>query len=412
MKFGYIRLHTSLHIKWSYESLGLILIALVMSVGGIYSYSSISFLMPLLTLFLIWFQGGLKNISFHIYPSFFFLFLLLMWAGISVFWTPNPNVALKTLIALSVTFAFSFLFISCIININIIKNSSLLKKVCDFLKILTFFLIFLILLQVFADSLHIGLIKKYEGLPYMMKPTGSILGLISFVYCALLWINNNKILSVFMFVFLIFLIHLTLCQTAFYGILLATFIFVISYLMPFWTTRIAMVGSYTVLILSPVLFSYAFLPSLILKWPSLHWIVSRSFYHRFLAWDAYSEKFFEQPFLGWGLESTRSVLTKPFLAEGYENTIHPHNNALQAYVELGLIGGILYALFFSSLFLFIEKQIKDRLSVAVCNATLTFGFVASEINHNLWRNYWLSVVALTAGLLIFFLKAREAQLRA
>ena len=94
----------------------------------------------------------------------------------------------------------------------------------------------------------------------------------------------------------------------------------------------------------------------------------------------------------------------------YDCLLHPHNNSVQAFFELGLIGGILFALFFASLFLLVEKHVKDRFSVAVCNATLAYGFIGAEITHNLWRNYWLSLVVLTAGLVILFLKAREEQL--
>ena len=80
-------------------------------------------------------------------------------------------------------------------------------------------------------------------------------------------------------------------------------------------------------------------------------------------------------------------------------------------MELGVVGGVLFALFFASLFWVVEKYVKDRLSVAVCNATLAFGFIAGEVTHSVWRNYWLAVVTLTAGLIILFIKAREEQLR-
>ena len=393
---------------WSYENLGLVIIALLMAVGGMYSNKIISLLMPFLTLVLIWIQGGLKNVPFRLASPLAFLLLLLSWSGLSLFWAENASAALKTFLSLGGTFIFSLLFISCLMK----ATPDLISKAYKIMKIAGFLLMCLIVFQAFIDTFHINVFKTIKDSPYMMKPAGSILGLVAFVGCAFLWINENKILSIFTFLLIISLICLTLCQTALYGILLASCAFILSYAMPFWTTRISMVASYTFLIISPLLYTYFFPPAWVAQSSYFSWILNGSFFHRFLAWEFYSQKFFERPFLGWGVESSRYLPTEAFLAPGYENTFHPHNNGIQAYVELGIPGGVLYALFFAALFWLVGKNVKDRLSVAVCNATLTFGFVEAVITHNAWRNYWLSLVTLTVGMIILFLKAREAQLHA
>ncbi len=398
----------SLNKTGSYENLGLIFIALLIAIGGMYSLKLISLLMPLLTLLLIWVQGGIKNISLPVSSPLVFFLLLLSWAGLSIYWAENSTAALKTFMSLSVTFVFAVLFISCLMR----ATPALISKVYTIMMIAGYILICLVVFQAFIDTFLIKFFKNLKDVPYMMKPTGSILGLMAFVGCAFLWINKNKFLSLFTFLLLIPLICLTLCQTAFYGLFLGTCAFILSYAMPFWMTRISMVASYTILILSPLFYTYFFPPGWVAGSPYFSWILNGSFFHRFLAWEFYSEKFFERPFLGWGIESARYLATKPFLAPGYENTFHPHNNGIQAYVELGIPGGILYALFFAALFWLVENHVKDRLSVAVCNATLAFGFVEAQITHNAWRNYWLSLVTLTIGLILLFLKAREAQLRA
>jgi exopolysaccharide production protein ExoQ len=392
----------------SYENVGLITIALLIAMGGVYSLNLISLLMPALTLIILWLQGGVKNVSLQTSSPIVLILLLLSWAGLSIFWAENPTAALKTVISLSITFIFAFLLISCLMR----ATPDLISKTYKTMKIAGFFLILLVVFQAFIDTFHIESFKNFKGVPYMMKPTGSILGLLAFVGCAFLWVKGERFLSIFTFLLLIPLICLTLCQTALYGILLATGVFILSYAMPFWMTRISMVATYTFLIISPLLYTYFFPPSWVVASPYFSWILSQSFFHRFLAWEFYSEKFFERPFLGWGVESARYLPTEPYLAPGYINTLHPHNNSIQAYVELGIPGGILYALFFAALFWLVSKNVKDRLSVAVCNATLAFGFVEAEITHNVWRNYWLSLVTLTVGLIILFLKVREGQLHA
>lgn len=71
---------------------------------------------------------------------------------------------------------------------------------------------------------------------------------------------------------------------------------------------------------------------------------------------------------------------------------------------------MLFALFFVSLFLMVEKYLKDRLSIAVCNATISFALIQVEFTHSLWHNHWISWAAFLTGMLMMFLKIRAAQL--
>ena len=119
-----------------------------------------------------------------------------------------------------------------------------------------------------------------------------------------------------------------------------------------------------------------------------------------------SVEFFEKPFLGWGLSSSRYIIDEGTIS-GVPNVMHPHKSVLQAYVELGLFGGVLFSFFVAFLFWAVEKHVKDRLSVAVCNATILFGLVLADMTHNLYRNYYLSLCAIAAGILILFIKDRE-----
>lgn len=399
----------SLNNIWSYESLGLIFIALVIAIGGIYSYKLFSLLMPLFTIMAIWTQGGLKNISFYISPPFVFLGLLVIWAGMSVFWTVSPVPALKTFMALSVTFIFALLLISSLAK----ATPEMISKAYILMILSGFFLMLFIIFQATHNLFHLGFFTGNLATFDAIKPTGSVLGLTAFVSCALICVHKNNFLFAFMIFFLLILLaYLTQCQTGLYGIVLATFMFILSYAMPFWMTRFSMIFTYTFLIFSPILHVYVFPPNRIMEMSGLNRIMNTSIFHRFLSWEFYSKKFLENPLLGWGVESSRYLPTEPNLSKGYSNLIHPHNGSAQAYVELGIIGGVLYALFFASLFWVVEKHVKDRLSVAVCNATIAFGVIAAEITHNFWRNYWLSLGALTVGLIMLFLKAREAQLRA
>lgn len=393
----------------SYENLIFFSLALLTAIGGIYSYKIMSFLLPILTFSALWFEGGLKKISFP-FPLPLLLFLcLLIWMGISVFWAENQEAAFKTFISTAVTFTFSLLLFQCLRE----ATPKLAAKVYTLVKFAGLLLVLFVLSQIYFDTFLNETIKNPPyPIPFMleMKPTGSIIGLAAFVSCAFLWIYENKILAILTFFLLFCLIILTFCQTAVYSMILGTLVFLLSYLMPVWITRFGMIASYTFLIFSPGLYVHILSPYLVATSPYLKWLVNYSLFHRMLGWEYYGKKFFEKPWLGWGAESSRYLPTNPELAPGFSHLLHPHNNSIQAYVELGIVGGVLYALFFSSLFYLVQKNVKDRLSIAVCNATITFGFLGAAITHNAWRNYWLSFAALTTGLIIVFLKARAAQL--
>lgn len=389
----------------------LFLLASFIAVAGLYTCKMFSFLLPAVTILVVWFEGGLRSLSFRLTPPLLLVLLLILWGGISFFWAEYQKEVLTTYISLMGTFISAVLLLSCMLR----ASPALISRVSYVVKVAGLLLLTLVISQIFMDTFVRPLLGFQEGaLPYMLKikPTGSILSLVAFVGCGFLWVNEQKVLSVLAFLVVFLTVILTRCGTAYYGLVLATLVFCCSYLLPFWITRILMIFSYTFVIFSPLFFTHILSPQQIATSPQLGWLFKYTFFHRALGWEYYSQKFFEKPLLGHSIGSSPYLSMGEEIAPGFQRLLHPHNNGLQAYTELGLVGGTLCALLFASLFLLIEKHVKDRLSVAVCNATVTFGFIAAEITHNMWRNYWLSLVALTAGALIIFLKSREVQLRA
>lgn len=392
----------------SYEKLILLLLSGLIAIGGLYSYKNLSLALPLLTFVVLWREGGIKKLSFSFSPPLLSFMLLVLWGGFSIIWAEHQGTALKAFISLALTFLCSLLFFSSLQH----ASPKLVEKAYQLLKLSGIFLIVLFIYQVSCDTFFQSHYTPLGSYILKMKPTGSILGFLAFVSCGFLWIYENKGIAIVTFMLLFCLVALSLCQTALYALILSTGVFACSFFMPFLTNRIAIGISTVWLLFSPFLHAYVISPAALAASPSLKWLINQSFFHRILAWDYYAKKFFEKPWLGWGIESSRYLPTEPELAPGLKHLLHPHNGCIQAYVELGVIGGLLYAFFFTSLFYLVGKHVKDRLAMAVCNATLTFAFIEAVITHNAWRNYWLSLAALTAGLIILFLRAREAQLHA
>jgi hypothetical protein len=94
------------------EKFGVILIALLFSIAGLYSLKLLSFLMPLMAILAVRSQGGIKNISVYVNFPIIIIFFLLLWIGITTFWTSLPIPALKAFISLCFIFFFSLLLIS------------------------------------------------------------------------------------------------------------------------------------------------------------------------------------------------------------------------------------------------------------------------------------------------------------
>ncbi|MBX9622169.1 MAG: O-antigen ligase family protein [Alphaproteobacteria bacterium] len=384
----------------SYENIGFLLFSLVFAVAGVYSTKLFSVLLPFLTCTFFITQKGWQNFKFDLpYLAIFFV-LFLGISALSVLSASHEKVALRSFYSLSMTLVFSYIFLVSILK----AKPDVILLVYKTLITIGLFLASLLVYQSIVDTFHLGFLERPS---HLLKPTGSVLGLLGFVTCAFVWTKDRKVIALFSFILMGLLIKMTICQTAIYAFILSSIFFFISYLAPFWVTRISMVSSFVLLLLNPVLYAYIIRPMELINMSYYSWFLNNSFFHRLLIWEYFSHKFFEKPLLGWGLGSSRYIYDKPKVVGGFSNVIHPHKGVLQAYVELGLFGGILFSLFVAFLFWVVEKYVKDRLSVAVCNATILFGLLLADTTHNLWRNYYLSLCVIAAGMVILFIKDRE-----
>lgn len=382
----------------SYENIGILLLSLVVAVAGVYSTKFFSILLPFLACTLFVTQKGWKNFKFDLPFLAIFFVLFLSISALSGLTAISRKAALQSFASLSMTLVFSYIFLSSILKVK----SAVILRVYKVLIIIGLLLAGLHVFQSTVDMFQVTLLMRQ---PSLLKSTGSVLGLLGFVTCAFVWTKDRKIIALFSFVLLGLLINLTTCQTAFYAFILASALFVISYLAPFWTTRISMITSFALLFLNPILHAYIIRPMELINISYYSWFLNNSFFSRLLIWEYFSHKFFEKPFLGWGLGSSRYIIDGGVIG-GIPNVMHPHKSILQAYVELGLFGGVLFSFFVAFLFWAVEKHVKDRLSVAVCNATILFGLVLADVTHSLCRNYFLSLCAIAAGVLILFIKDR------
>jgi O-antigen ligase len=95
----------------------------------------------------------------------------------------------------------------------------------------------------------------------------------------------------------------------------------------------------------------------------------------------------EHPWRGWGLDASRAF--SPSIQ------LHPHNGALQIWLELGAIGAVLAALTWAFLFRRLVREDRTLLTAASAGSAsvyLFFGFVSFGV----WQEWWLALAALVA----------------
>jgi len=132
--------------------------------------------------------------------------------------------------------------------------------------------------------------------------------------------------------------------------------------------------------------------------------------HRFVIWEFASQRIFEQPLFGWGLEAARTIPgghDQIFLFQFGDNPtmgqampLHPHNALVQIWLELGLIGLLLIAAVFSLIVVSIPESANNRAAPATMIAATACAFTIAELGFGIWQGWWMATLGLTAMIVI------------
>ncbi len=159
------------------------------------------------------------------------------------------------------------------------------------------------------------------------------------------------------------------------------------------------VGVWTCLILTVIYFAFA--PLVFLSsnagGASLPSDVGKISWHvRLDVWRFTSREITGHPWIGWGLDSSR--------AWPDHIPMHPHDAALQLWLETGAVGVALVALFWAWLFVRIDTFVdEDRSAAAMMTATAAAYLTIGAISFGVWQEWWLALgaFAITACVLVF-----------
>jgi len=166
---------------------------------------------------------------------------------------------------------------------------------------------------------------------------------------------------------------------------------ILAYVFPSIMLTFPMINHY---VFSSDNFQFASTPSTILY----------SFFARLKFWEFVNGKIFEKPLIGWGMASSKGFPgSDQEIASGIVSmSLHPHNNILQVWLELGGIGVLLFAL---SAFLLFRKNngLSRSLNAAqgtTCFCIITFAFISFSV----WHSFWIAWICITALAIIMLSK--------
>jgi exopolysaccharide production protein ExoQ len=119
-----------------------------------------------------------------------------------------------------------------------------------------------------------------------------------------------------------------------------------------------------------------------------------SIVHRLLIWEFVADKVTQRPALGWGMNSSSYVGNKDPLIHPERGKIgeaipsHPHNGALQVWLELGGIGALIFACLWASVLLRINRAILDTHTLALSLGLFTTVMMFWMVNFGIWSSWW------------------------
>lgn len=137
-------------------------------------------------------------------------------------------------------------------------------------------------------------------------------------------------------------------------------------------------------------------------------LIPNSAHHRLTIWHFGADKTLERPLFGWGLDGARSIPGGDdeipiYLMDGGDRVrmheqlmpLHPHNGALQWWLELGAVGAALVAAFSVALVKLASRQPSP--SGAVGLSMMVAALVVILVSYGVWQSWWQGTLWLAAA---------------
>ena len=234
--------------------------------------------------------------------------------------------------------------------------------------------------------------------PTELNQLAVMVAILAMPAAAALW-KRSRPAALAVFVIGIATVALFVDVTAKFGLLVG----IVAAVLVIWR-RAAMVRAFAALSLVAVVVAPVALPRLApipgIFWPVDHFKESAG--HRLLIWWFTGDRIAEHPVVGWGLDASRSIPggKDEFRPGEAHLPLHPHNAALQAWLELGAPGAALMAVFLALLWRRLADPDWPRLYVAAAAGSLAAAIGIAFAAYGIWQEWWLATLALSAFMVL------------
>ena len=128
-------------------------------------------------------------------------------------------------------------------------------------------------------------------------------------------------------------------------------------------------------------------------------MLEKKIIHRRIIWSFTKEKILEKPLFGHGIFSSKIIGDQYKIIDPNNNKmisaipLHPHNSILQLWLELGVIGIILFYIFLYKIInkIYQIRKINSKYA-ALCLVSLFQVFLIGQFSYGFWQSWWISII--------------------
>ena len=143
--------------------------------------------------------------------------------------------------------------------------------------------------------------------------------------------------------------------------------------------------------------------------------IGGSIIHRLLVWEYVANEIYKKPLLGYGTGTSRLIgqniiLNVPNTNQEIKGGIplHPHNNFLEIWLELGLLGIIIINILWMKIIKYGIQLRQDSyiIGTGACSSIVTI-FIISNLSFGVFQAWWMSSIALIFLIILQFCKNEQ-----
>ncbi|MBT3766566.1 MAG: O-antigen ligase family protein [Rhodospirillaceae bacterium] len=394
---------------------------------AIFMPKSLAPLFVVTSLLILGFHVSKQRVFPKLPPKQLVLFLVAsIWALTSSIWSIAPDETLSLILPLSATFFAGLVISSVASNFSATETETFSKfLVVGFfigIIILTIEIITPLLLTQYLHSVILG--KGFDttirargfGAENFYKNGVTIAALLFWPCLAILWNRFGRFAALALTLVLTFIFFISGSLSAFVALV---------------TGVVAALGflvfkgkAINIYIIAVVLATFAapLIPQALPDTRELSKIAPRfpdSVFPRIVIWKYAASIIAEDPISGKGLDTARVVsrntkVIKFFGQNGGGRVtpgipLHPHNTILQIWVELGLVGAIIFGLIMITILRQVGRLKCDvSISTSVIGMFFTTFFVAN-VSYGIWQSWWQSAIWLNVAFIVLLAKANNSQ---